>query len=168
MTESGVGNAGGIAHVGVIDFDSDTLVKDTFTITATCTDGCEGDPSDTDEFVTAGPVVDVTVDGPANIDVDMDAVYTASGWDLDGDPVADGTTTSWISTSSRILFKTAGGLQGLQGNAVDTDTAGGRAVITALALSQGATEIVVSMGSVDAIYHITVDADDAVDGGRRG
>ena len=106
-------------------------------------------PSDTDEFVTAGPVVSITVDGPANIDVDMDAVYTASGWDLDGDPVADGTTMSWISTSSRILFKTDGGLQGLQGNAVNTDTAGGRAVITALALSQGATEIVVSMGSVD-------------------
>ncbi len=37
-------------------------------------------------------------------------------------------------------------------------TAGGRAVITAFGLSQGATEIVVSMGSENAIYHITVDA----------
>ena len=42
MTKSGAGNAGGIAHVGVIDFDDDTLMKDTFTITATCTDGCGG------------------------------------------------------------------------------------------------------------------------------
>ncbi len=40
MTKLGAGNAGGIAHVGVINFDDDTLVKDTFTITATCTDGC--------------------------------------------------------------------------------------------------------------------------------
>ncbi len=159
MTKSGAGNAGGIAHVGVIDFDDDTLVKDTFTITATCTMGCDvADPSDTDEFVTAGPVVDVTVDGPANIDIDMEAVYTASGWDLDGDPVADGTTTSWISTSSRILFKTASGLGGLGGDSVPTDTAGGRAVITAVGLSQGATEIVVTMGSENAIYHITVGA----------
>ena len=36
-TKSGAGNAGGIAHVGVIDFSDTTLVKDTFTITATCT-----------------------------------------------------------------------------------------------------------------------------------
>ena len=107
MTKSGAGIDGGVAHVGVIDFDDDTLVKDTFTITATCTTGCvDPMPSDTDEFVTAGPVVDITVDGPANIDVDMDAVYTASGWDLDGDPVADGTAAFWISTSSRILFRT--------------------------------------------------------------